>query len=514
MITPAAGQSFPYRFIAASLGPQCGTELFAPHTELVRVERTGYLGIIGLTTGYKTEVIVNAMPLSGRVERISLLRVWNETKILGSSTGRVYLTNFVFHSPSSNPTAWDGLPGGTQVIAGNAIGRIAQENSSTSNVSLIFTWGSSSNTYLADKFCFVPRASALDVLTLDQASFTSPYVNGLAGDSASRAEKFIAQEKFSNNGQQLNENHPNFPARQAQWIFNEMQQPITGGVNTAGCTTECTLPNLPLVITGPSNACGSVTYSAPIIAGATYSWTTSSTGAFSPATGTGPTFTTTAASSSNAQMTVAVVSPCPSTSFTYTVCSPLNVTITSFQYTNSCTSASGRPNYAQWTATAAGGTGPYTYKWYLDYGNRGTYTGPFNGGATFGQCLNSYSLVLVKVIVTSGGASAEATYYGYGQSFAIYPNPASDYVDVTSEDPIATASAAKSTGSTATGPAGSTSISAIRLFDSYGKLRSDQSGQEAASVRLRLNGLPAGFYVLHVLHGQEVISRQQLRIER
>ena len=67
MITPAAGQVLPYRFIATSLGSQCGRELFQPYAELVRVQRRGYFGIPGLTTGYRAEVIVNALPQPGRV---------------------------------------------------------------------------------------------------------------------------------------------------------------------------------------------------------------------------------------------------------------------------------------------------------------------------------------------------------------------------------------------------------------------------------------------------------------
>ena len=212
-ITPAAGQSFPYLFVATSLGSQCGRKLFAPYSELVRVERSGYFGVIGATTGYRTEIIVNAMPAGGRVERLSSLRVWNETHVLGISTGRFYLTNFVFHSPSSNPIAWDGLPGGTQPVRANL--ELQQGSSYFDRLELVFVWGGASNTRLADEFSFVPRFSALDVQSSDAASLTGIYVNNVTNGSLSRASSVIAQALYPFNGTKYNYPHPFFPGRQA-----------------------------------------------------------------------------------------------------------------------------------------------------------------------------------------------------------------------------------------------------------------------------------------------------------
>lgn len=518
VITPPAG-GFPYHFIATSLGSQCGKATLAPYDELVRVEEGAFL----LGAGTHTQIVVNALPNPGQVQRLSGLRVWLQVRV-AFFTHKFYLSRLDYQSPANNPIAWDGLPGGTQAVNGQLT---SFKPGNTSGSYLLGIVGYYKNVALANAFCFVPSASALDVTVLDNNTARASYVNGFTSSTSPlRAENFIAGTPFVDQSGRTayNYSHPSFTGRYGQWIYNEMERPFNGNTNSVACdpSPECN-PLPPLVITGPSNVCGPATYSVPTIAGATYSWTTSPAGAFSPATGSGPTFTTTATGPGNGQVAVAVVSPCPANSFTaalpVAVCNPLSVAITSLVYTNACTSSSNRPNYAQWTAQASGGTGPYTYAWYLDYGGTGTYQGPAGSGATFGLCLNGYSrLVVAKVVVTSGNASAEAVYYAQPQSFAVYPNPASDYVEVASTVAApsqrldAVTPAAKHT-SAASEVAGS-AISAVRIYDSYGKLWLEQPGQEAKTVRLRVGALPAGFYVVHILSGGAVVSRQQLKIER
>jgi len=54
----------------------------------------------------------------------------------------------------------------------------------------------------------------------------------------------------------------------------------------------------------------------------------------------------------------------------------------------------------------------------------------------------------------------------------------------------------------------------VRLFDSLGQPRAEQTSVGQETVRLRTAELPAGFYFVHILRGKEVLSRQQLRIEK
>ena len=79
---------------------------------------------------------------------------------------------------------------------------------------------------------------------------------------------------------------------------------------------------------------------------------------------------------------------------------------------------------------------------------------------------------------------------------ALYPNPARETVDV------------QTTGASAAQPV------TVRLFDALGQPRAEQRSTGEAQVRLSTDKLPAGLYFVHILRGKEVISRQQLRIEK
>ena len=79
---------------------------------------------------------------------------------------------------------------------------------------------------------------------------------------------------------------------------------------------------------------------------------------------------------------------------------------------------------------------------------------------------------------------------------ALYPNPAKETVDVHVEN------------ATAAHPV------TVRLFDGYGRPCAEQTSTGAASVRLATDKLPAGLYFVHILRGQQVLSRQQLRVEK
>lgn len=86
------------------------------------------------------------------------------------------------------------------------------------------------------------------------------------------------------------------------------------------------------------------------------------------------------------------------------------------------------------------------------------------------------------------------------ESYSLYPNPATDEVLIQ----------ASREGSERSQNAAPTTI---QVHDSYGKLRLEQTGAGASTMRLRTHKLPAGLYFLTILHGKEVMSRQQLQIE-
>ncbi|GAA4031862.1 hypothetical protein GCM10022409_15150 [Hymenobacter glaciei] len=57
-------------------------------------------------------------------------------------------------------------------------------------------------------------------------------------------------------------------------------------------------------------------------------------------------------------------------------------------------------------------------------------------------------------------------------------------------------------------------VDKTQVCDSYGRLRLEHAGHGTASLRLRVDKLPAGLYVVHVLHGRNQVSRQQLQLVR
>lgn len=501
MISLPAGQSFPYRFVATSLGSECGRELLAPYSELVRVERRGYLGVIGLTTGYRTEIIVNAMPVAGRVERLSSLRIWNETHVLGVSTGRLYLTNFVYHSPSSNPTAWDGLPGGTQPVRANL--DVQQGSSYFDRLELVFVWGSASNTRLADEFSFVPRYSALDVLSKDASSLVGVYTNNATNGSASRATAVVAQAAFpTSSGTKYNYPHPFFPGRQAQWIFNEMQRPYNGNSNPAGCVSSGCLAPADITFSGPGTICTNATYTTPDRGpGYTYAWSATPPSLFTSPIGTGTTFTTSNNGTGSGTITLQIMGDCPRTLSRPVVVgtpdAPALEEVPGCTYNQVYYRIANHDPYLTYTIT-----------------NRVNATGPAASAAFWvkgGGGSGSFTLT-----VSAAGCSATSVDYNVvyadctpaARSYTLSPNPGTDEVLV-EEAPAAGPAAAASSSTPA--PAG---ISGVRVYDSYGRLRLDQPGRGAAALRLRVSALPAGLYVVHILSSGSVASRQRLEVTR
>ena len=497
MITPAAGQALPYRFVATSLGSECGQAVLNPYAELVRVVRSGYFGLVGFTGGYKTEIVVNALPVAGRVERLSSLRVWTEARVLGISLGRVYLTNYVYHSPASNPVAWDGLPGGTQPV--RASFDLAQGSSYFDRIELVFAWGNASDTYLADNFCFVPRASALDVLTLDAPSLTGIYANGATNGSASRAAAVVGQVFQGDN--KYNQAHPFFASRQAQWLFNEMQRPFNGNANALACNSnpECN-PFAGLAISGPGTLCGPGTYSSPAQgSNYTYTWTASPAANFTVGSGTGPTFTTANVGNGTGTVTLTLSSGCPYT-FTKAVKTgkpaPPAVEFVQAHCWNNVFHIN---NY---DATIAYRVAGACVNSSVSVTQISPSVGSFIlGGQVGGNC--DFSVTARNNCGSDvDGLGLQVTYEACRGTapappvVTLFPNPANEAVDVQ----VANADPSQAL--------------TVRLYDAQGQPRrqaTDPAGDD--TLHLDTSTLPNGLYYLQVVQDAVVIDRQALVIE-
>ncbi|WP_310394078.1 T9SS type A sorting domain-containing protein [Hymenobacter sp.] len=511
MITPSPGQPFPYEFKATSLGSQCASGLFAPHSELVRIEGEGYITTFLASTGLHTEIIVNALPNGGQVERLSSLRVWQEVRVLFFRT-KIYLTRFDYHSPASNPVAWDGLPGGTQRING----QIDLTPGTGFGWQFAFAvFGYNYNLQLVNSFCFVPTASALDVPVIDNITTRSRYINDLtSGPSRPLASKFIAQGQYNDpeTGQtSFNFEHPRFPGRQAQWLFNEMQQPFTGAANTAGCIAECATP-LAIASTLPpgQRLCQntSVTFSLPNLpAGAVVTWSTVPAGNFTVATGAGPTFTTAASSSASGNSTVtATVGACQT---------PVSLTVPV---------GGGEPT-GTFSALGVGSlplqtvqfvTPGYTYNMTMNEPYDFTFTSSSPSipvtkqGSRFASFyLGASSGLSINVVSTNapcGRLSGTFVFSTFGRRFVSGPNPVSDELTITRLGEPYSTLGRSSSGVTAA----SSEPFDVELFDGFGRQVKAQRSTGGKAL-LDVRALPNGLYILRTGRGKETI-REHIQI--
>ena len=79
---------------------------------------------------------------------------------------------------------------------------------------------------------------------------------------------------------------------------------------------------------------------------------------------------------------------------------------------------------------------------------------------------------------------------------ALYPNPARETVAVHIDN------------------ADATHPVTVRLCDGYGRPCAEQTSTGATSLQFSTAQLSAGLYFVHILQGRQVLSRQQLRIEK
>lgn len=514
MVTPPAG-GFPYEFKATSLGSQCGIGGVTPYSELVRIQGEGYMSIFLASTGLHTEIIVNAMPNSGRVERISGLRVWQHVRVLFFSHD-IYLTRYDYHSPASNPVAWDGLPGGRQFINGQISLAPGAGSASWWQFPLPM-FGYNYSVALANDFCFVPTASALDV-PLNNITTRASYVsNTTTGPSQPTPVGFIANQTL---GGQSNAAHPRFPARQAQWLLNEIRNQSSANVPLT-CTAECNpYPVVPIV--GPNVVCdnGSATYTVSPPFGGVVDWTASPAGLVTFTTPTvGANSVTIVPTASGSGFSGTITLTAQLSNGCYTTTTPARtiavgqgfIVINDRQAPDVCASQS-----MVFTVTEAYGTQPNAqYTWQVNHGfiavGQGTSQIQVSGLPNA-----DYEIEVTVSAPSACPGSPIQTLFGqyvlYNPGTGVYCNP---YRSAGPVMPTATLypNPAKETVDVHVDNADAAHPVTVRLFDAYGRPRAEQISSGAA-VRLATDKLPAGLYFVHILRGKEVLSRQQLRIEK
>lgn len=278
-----------YRFVATAQGSQCAVPVMAPNTPMANYDGPllvarlwSVLGIpvpflpmpippFVIQTKYWLYLNVNATGNAGSL--ISHTQIQRRIQFWGIGFGWKNCINKDRYTPA-NTVAWDGVPGGTQSVTGRSGGSLTSPPGGIPDLGTSF-WQTAAQKYLntfallwygvsisvpQDLFSFVSTTSALDApVGIDP--YTQIYTYPIVGANPSRADRFIAQERFSivsggTTSNFFNQNHTDFTARNALWMFNEMQNII----HPVTCDDVCELPTGSYQIQGPDVLCVSGTY--------------------------------------------------------------------------------------------------------------------------------------------------------------------------------------------------------------------------------------------------------------
>lgn len=491
-----------YKFVATSQGSQCGIQVMAPSINLANTSgQAGVSFILGaFGSKFTGEVLVNALPNGTPSQRITFVDIKSKSTIFWISFTSTLL-RFEHYSPSGI-LGYDGCPAGTQPMSrGTNLGNIAPDANSGGFIPpIVFKYFYTfSGLTLQPEFSFLPTVSALDEDNITATSLYAAHVGSLYTPANSRVlQEYIAQEKATSiytGGQVYNIQHTDFTARNANWMFNEMQNVNPNNLN---CTNECASSTYS--ITGSGLLCTSSGYSLnPITNGETVTWssTPANSVSFNPVVG----FQTTASKVGSGNVTInATVSSCPSSN-PFTTSIPVHLGgYSSSDYPVSGPSSTCKNTYVTYTTNTLPAATSYT--WFYPAGGTWTYISGQNTpsitlrtGTTTG---NFQVGVRVANACDAGGSYAIAnTFVSNCGSFAVEasPNPTNGelVVDATSID--------------ASSKIANNKIYKINVVDQSGNTVKTFSFPGLQKAKVSLAGLNQGIYQLAVFNGTEWSSK-------
>lgn len=499
MITfPVSGPQPAYAVEAISLGSQCGNQVLTPYQELVRISGgiNFFLPFILISNlGLQTEIIANALPVMGNSQRISKVRFWFHYTILIFIDVEVDLTNDSFYSPSTL-LPWDGAPGGTRGVQDNLLAGNPTVGGGFSQ----FYYPHSGVQLYQGSFCFVPAVSALDVTTIDAGALSAPYTGGVSNSYQPRVANFIAQERVGTSNV-YNEAHFRFTARNAEWMFREMENPSG---NLLNCSSECA-PNYSAGISAPQFLCYGSPQNAVLggtfPASATYTWSTGPSAYFSTSSGTGR---TASLNINNPSYT----GPVGVTFQVLGLCQPVFSISTNIWAGPPSGQINGPTEVYpdQVYVYEAGPNGnPYAFQWIIDgsgfnWGccdNQPTVQVYWSGSGTEGNvnlistngCGSTYSTLPVTITIEGGCNPC--------QIVTPYPNPSNDELAVSIED--------LSPKKEFVGPY------EISLYDLSG-LNVFKAVTKKSTFHIDTRQLKSGLYFLRVVNGKGISASKQVQI--
>ncbi|OAQ38966.1 hypothetical protein A5893_13085 [Pedobacter psychrophilus] len=318
-----------YRFIATSLGNECGNSLFSPGSTFINLGAGVSAGLYGRILFFKVpivsyklaaEVEAYALPNTGSTAKIARLYTVNNLKLFGFINIIKQLYNQTAYAPG-NHLAIDGVPGSNYPILDfDGLDAITGLPSFNLNLNVGFNLGPYLGGYFGAyaynngvniNYTFVPVSSALDVSPFNTGSLTSRYVNSINGNYPSSSNGFIAQEN-NTNASISNNTHIRFTARNAEWLFNEMENVSN---NTLNCSNNCiSVPLNNSLLQGPNQFCLNGTYSIfSLPSNASITWFATGSLSISGSSNTNSVILTYNGSGSSGVLTASITTPCINT---------------------------------------------------------------------------------------------------------------------------------------------------------------------------------------------------------
>ena len=248
----------PYKFLAVSQGSQCGIPVTQASTNFASQDGEfaflrfwfpipgTLIPIIG-TSNWWLKTNLSALPNNGRAQ-IEYFKFERRIKIWGFGFGWKTLREHTRKNPQGY-VGWDVAAGGTQSINDRTGGGLSSglSKQDVGSVGKIFArlYAGANLSINEDLFSFVSTTSALDApFGIDPNTSFNFIANGNANTATL---KYQAEPKDATTSL-FNRNHTDYTARNARWLYNEMEninQPIT-------CLDEC--PNN-IEITGDFRLC-------------------------------------------------------------------------------------------------------------------------------------------------------------------------------------------------------------------------------------------------------------------
>lgn len=523
MVTFDASDPQPaYRFIATSLGSQCGHPIFSPHQRLFYSNSNAFLFLFPLLS-YKlvADIGVYALPNTGSTDEIARISVSSKFKLFGFITISKQVYSNTAYAPGTQLPV-DGAPGSTNPLIDIDA---PHANFGFLIPPILGIWGAVNVHVNGDPttFCFVPTVSALDVSPFNSTAFSAPFIDGYNADFPSKSATYIAQEAFTEGSQTAYNNaHIRFTARNAQWLYDEMEN-ISNSLN---CSSECS-PDNNFTINGANSFCTSATYNVPGIPyNAIVTWSASPSGIVSLSPN-GNSVTVTVNGGGNVTLTAAVTDACTGFSIHKTVAvgtPPIHGSYTVNGVTYGLAEDNGifEPyNPVCFTGnptllhTSMDIEGASSVSWSRLYP-----TGI--GGLLWGQVGDSLSVTFrspteegIFQVSATNTCGTNAVLYSFkahfcSQPLIIAPNPAANMVTISLP---ATENTSKSKGMQANAGLQETTsgyyIREVSIYDANGSLKMQQQFNEGSrQVQMDISALPPGIYVVQVSNGHATVQQK------